>query len=216
MYTQDQLDQSIEGPVYNNTQFLEKHQQDMASIEMFDQIYQRYWNFVTQCIRRVLSNNYSPHLEDLVQETFLKAYRSFQEGKRLPLVAMDSWLARIAINVTIDMLRKQKNTVLVPFTVNKRPHGGQDADLVDEIEWLGSDDETSFEQRLATRESIEMTFYKMPRVSALCLWYHEYNGFSCAQIAELLHMKVSTVRVYLARARIRFKKIYQCEIAGRN
>jgi RNA polymerase sigma-70 factor, ECF subfamily len=225
MHTQEQLDQSVERPVYSSTQFLERHQQelvsrleaealfekDIASIETFEQIYQLYWHFVAQRIRHVLSNNYSSQLEDLVQETFLKVYRAFQEGKRLPFVAIDSWLARIATNVTIDMLRKQRHIALVSFTVNKRPYGEQDANLVDEIEWLGPDDQESFEQRLATRESIEIALYKMPRTSAICLLYHEYNGFSCAEIAELLHMKVATVRVYLTRARTRFKKLYQYE-----
>jgi RNA polymerase sigma factor (sigma-70 family) len=224
MHTQDKFDQSVERLVYSSTHFLEWQQEpvnrpeakalfekDTASIETFEQIYQRYLPFVARCIRRVLSNNYSSQLEDLVQETFLKAYRAFQGGKRVPFIAIDSWLARIATNVTIDMLRKQKNTVLVPFTVKKRPYGEQEAGLVDEIEWLGPDDQESFEQRLATRESIKAVLCKMSRTSAICLWYYEYNGFSCAEIAELLHMNVATVRVYLTRARTRFKKLYQYE-----
>jgi RNA polymerase sigma-70 factor (ECF subfamily) len=178
--------------------------------DAFEEIYQSYKHFVAQRISRMLGPGYSAQVEDMVQDTFLKAFRSLQKGKILHSSAISSWLNRIATNLALDTFRKQGHTTLVSFTAANMSYGKQDVDLVDEIGWsVGS--EESFEQRLATRECIERVLHKMPQASTACLWHYEYYGFSCAEIAEQLHMNTTTVRVRLTRARTCFKKLYQHE-----
>src|SRR5213078_4519320 len=84
-----------------------------------------------------------PHrLEDLAQETFLKVWRSLaQFDARAPF---QHWLSRIAVNVALDHLRKQKRTRHeVGF-----PDLGEDA-----LEWLRSDDS---DRGPAVREAREL------------------------------------------------------------
>jgi RNA polymerase sigma factor (sigma-70 family) len=184
---------------------------NIVGVDAFEEIYRGHRHFVTQCVYYMLDHKHSAYVEDLVQETFLKAYRAFQEGKTLPSAALNHWLARIAKNLVIDMFRRQDRAVLVSFTIVNQHDTEQESALGDETKLLMTNSEDSFEQRLATCESIEQVLRKMPPASAACLWHHEYSGLSCIEIAELLHMNVSTVRVYLMRARKYFKKLYQYE-----
>ncbi len=46
--------------------------------------------------------------EDLMQETFVKAFRQIQKFTGDSGAAFSSWLSRICVNASIDFLRKQK------------------------------------------------------------------------------------------------------------
>lgn len=183
-----------------------------VGINEFEEIYLSYSHFVAQCIRKVLDPRSHEQVEDLVQETFYKAYRAFLQGTILPSNAISRWLARIATNITIDTFRKQRQAVLVPFGSLRGQRTEQEDDLVDEVLWQASSHEVPFEQRLSTCESIERVFQKMPPTFSTCLLHYEHNGFTCTEIAKQLNMNEVAVRMRLMRARTCFKKLYQYEL----
>jgi RNA polymerase sigma-70 factor, ECF subfamily len=46
--------------------------------------------------------------EDIVQETYLRAHLALSEGEFEDRAALDTWLYRVALNASIDVLRRRK------------------------------------------------------------------------------------------------------------
>ena len=97
------------------------------------------------------------------------------------------WLKRILINVSIDQLRREKlssETGEIPAYVWGLPADGQDAD-----------------QKAMYNDLVQM-IKQLPAAYRLAFNLHVIDGFSHAEIAEMLHIPVSTSRSNLLRARI--------------
>jgi RNA polymerase sigma-70 factor (ECF subfamily) len=136
--------------------------------------------------------------EDLVQETYLKAYRgfgSFREGTNLK-----AWLYRILTNTFINRYRKQQ----------RRP----DESSLDDVEDFflyrrlggleGARSSRSAEDELLdvlgeseVREAVE----SLPEQFRLAVLLADVEGFSYKEIAEILDVPVGTVMSRLHRGR---------------
>jgi RNA polymerase sigma-70 factor, ECF subfamily len=137
-----------------------------------------------------------PDAEDLLQETMLRAYagfRSFQEGTNLK-----AWLYRILNNTWINNHRKKERRP-VEFSVDhiteacqaeyaaRGPAGLRSA----EVEALESLPDTEIRAALLSlREEFRMAVY-----------YADVEGFSYAEIADIMNIPVGTVMSRLHRGR---------------
>src|SRR5438128_10713532 len=136
--------------------------------------------------------------EDLVQETYLKAYRafaSFQEGTNLK-----AWLYRILTNTYINTYRAKK----------RRP---EQAD-VDEVEDLylyrrlggleGATAGRSAEDELLdhlTEAEVKEAIEELPEQFRMAVLLADVEGFSYKEIAEILDIPIGTVMSRLHRGR---------------
>ena len=66
--------------------------------------------------------------------------------------------------------------------------------------------------KVAEREIVERVFKQLPQKYAICLWLYENDGLSCAEIAEVLNISASAVKMRLMRARERFIGLYHKEV----
>jgi len=55
-------------------------------------------------------------------------------------------------------------------------------------------------------------FEQLPPKYAICLWLYETDGLSCAEIAQVLTISPSAVKMRLMRARERFITLYKREV----
>jgi RNA polymerase sigma-70 factor, ECF subfamily len=146
--------------------------------------------------------------EDLVQETFLRAWRnraSFQ-GRS----TFRAWLYRIATNACLDALERRKRIA--------RPHAG--IPPLAEVPWLQpypdqllegiapSEDEP--EAEVVARETMELAFIAaiqlLPPKQRAVLICRDVLGWSAAESAELLGVSVAAANSALQRARARMKE----------
>src|SRR3954463_16196601 len=141
--------------------------------------------------------------EDLVQETYLKAYRAFEsftEGTNLK-----AWLYRILTNTFINSYRSKK----------RRP----DETELEEIEDLylyrrlgGLEAATagrSAEDELMdwfTEEEVKQAVEDLPAPCRLAVLLADVEGFSYKEIAEILDIPIGTVMSRLRRGRNRLQK----------
>jgi RNA polymerase sigma-70 factor (ECF subfamily) len=145
--------------------------------------------------------------EDLVQETFLRAWRSRAsfEGR----AQLSTWLHRIATNVCLDALAKRPARVLPQDVV---PAVAPDDEpratppLAPELPWLQPfpDRLLDPESLAASRESIELAFlaalqHLPPRQRAILILC-DVLGWSAKEVAELLELTVAAVTSALQRA----------------
>jgi RNA polymerase sigma-70 factor, ECF subfamily len=134
--------------------------------------------------------------EDVVQETYLKAYRaydSFQEGTNLK-----AWLYRILTNTYINKYRKAQRRPqevelgeLQDLYLYKRLGEASGASMSAETEALDMfvDDDI-----VAAIESLPVNF-RLP------VLYADVEGFSYKEIAEILDVPIGTVMSRLHRGR---------------
>lgn len=144
----------------------------------FDICYTRYADMVYRIAYLITRN--TADAEDVVQDTF---FRCLQTEK--PFVSEEhrkAWLIRTAQNAAKDRLRLAFRRFSTALT--------EDAAVPEEDT-----------QQTELRDAI----LKLPAKYKLPLYLHYYEGYNTAEIAGILHIKESTVRSQMKRARDKLK-----------
>lgn len=133
-------------------------------------------------------------LEDLAQETFLKAWRALgQFDGRAPF---EHWISRIAVHTALDHLRREKrHKNEIGF-----PDLGEDA-----LDWLRSPEEKN---ELAARDAAEVLHRALDQLAPadrVVITMQELEGRSVKEIAAVLGVSGIAVRVRAVRARAKLK-----------
>src|SRR5881397_812495 len=136
--------------------------------------------------------------EDLVQETYLKAYRafgSFQEGTNLK-----AWLYRILTNTFINSYRSRK----------RRPEQTEIDDVEDlylyrrlgglEAAAAGRSAEEEVIDRF-TDDEVKEAIESLPEQFRMAVLLADVEGFSYKEIAQILDIPIGTVMSRLHRGR---------------
>ena len=138
--------------------------------------------------------------DDLVQETYLRAYRGFggfQEGTNLR-----AWMYRILMNTFINTYRKKQRE---PVTV-------QDGEVED---WYlydklgGSGVEASAETEVLEKipdEDVQKALEDLPENFRMAVLLADVEGFSYKEIAEIMGIPIGTVMSRLHRGRKALQK----------
>lgn len=131
--------------------------------------------------------------EDLVQTTCLKALQSFAQLRDTRKAK--SWLFRLLTNTFIDEYRvKARGPKLIEI------------DDVDERyePWSKTTEESFFDQYLS--EEVVAALDELHPNIRLVVWYADVEGFSYAEIAEMLSCSEGTVASRLFRGRNQLKR----------
>jgi RNA polymerase sigma-70 factor (ECF subfamily) len=148
--------------------------------------------------------------EDAVQETFLKAWRSFDE-RRGPL---RSWLYTLATNVCLDMLRSGQRRARAMDLGPASPVGAALGVPLPESRWvlpvpdakvLTDDPATIAAQRDTVRLAFVAAFQHLPPRQRAVLILRDVLCWSADEVAGLLSSTVASVNSALQRARATLK-----------
>ncbi len=198
----------------------------VVGIDDFEEIFTRFQTPITNFVFRLVGNREQAY--DLTQDVFVKAYRALSSGTTIQSAALSSWLYRIASNTATDALRRRRLISWLPLSLFNEDRGvgagmpGSENPNPQQLTaeenlsvaagaFMGGYDGGRFEQRVADREIVESVLKKLPPKYAACLLLYEHEGFSCAEIAEVLNVSPSAVKMRLMRARERFIQLYQQE-----
>ncbi len=154
--------------------------------------------------------------EDLVQETYLRAWRSYEgfEGRS----SLRTWLYQIATNTCLTALRNQARRPLPSGlgAPGDNPHAPLAADP--EITWLQpipdmlvTGDSSDPADVAVSRESLRLALiaslqYLRPRQRAVLI-LREVLAFSAADVARMLGTTTAGVKSALQRARARIEEV---------
>ena len=134
---------------------------------------------------------------DLTQDCFVKAYRAIGGTDRD--LNLSAWLHRIASNACLDVLRRRQRLRWLPWNAARHDH----------LRPCGPADEP---ERHAlsreTRATVQRVLNRMSHRHRLGLLLREYEGLSCAEIAEVMGLSRSAVKSLLYRAREEFRRVY--------
>ncbi|HET9948455.1 MAG TPA: sigma-70 family RNA polymerase sigma factor [Longimicrobiales bacterium] len=145
--------------------------------------------------------------EDLVQETFLRAFRSWDQYT--PGTRAKSWLFTICRNVFLRRReRERRHDEIVAESAGRE---GSDASPVNPV-WvsvLGVDPEGDFFESIVD-ERILQAIDELPDEYATAVLLSDLEGLPYAEIAELTGVPVGTVKSRLFRGRRRLQeKLYE-------
>ena len=165
-----------------------------GDINAFSLLVQRYEAKITRYGRKFLAH--PDDIKDIVQEIFTKTFvniRSFDAKRKF-----SPWIYRIAHNEFVNALKKKKTDklALVDFDVFfPHPAAKEAAD--------------SDVDRADLRRMLDECMEKLPMKyrEPLILYYFEEMGYR--EIADVMHLPVSTVGVRLQRGKALLKKIVE-------
>jgi RNA polymerase sigma-70 factor (ECF subfamily) len=134
-------------------------------------------------------------MEDLAQETFLKAWRALgQYDARAPF---EHWISRIAVRTALDHLRREKK---------RRGDVGFDDLGEDALGWFQSSDEKSELDSRSAAEILNLAMTGLSPADRLVITMQELEGHSVKEIAATLGTSSIAVRVRAVRARAKLKR----------
>lgn len=161
---------------------------DMAAFtELVVHYKDRLFNFIYRMIHS------REEAEDLLQEVFLRVYKSLSSYS--PQFQFSTWIYRIAQNLCIDTLRKQR----VP-TVSVDCPLGDDEDLVMELPDQSMSPEVLFESADLRRE-VESAIADLPPKYRAVIVLRHLQGLSYEEISLITDLPVNTVKTHIFRAR---------------
>ena len=143
--------------------------------------------------RGILRND--SEAEDVVQETYVRAFTHLENFRGDSSLA--TWLARIAMNEALGRLRRQRPSV----EWNSLPPGTLEAQIIQFPHSGASEDpEKSMAQR-QIQNVVEHAIDELPDAFRVVFITRVIEGMNVEETAEILQLKLETVKTRLHRAR---------------
>jgi RNA polymerase sigma-70 factor (ECF subfamily) len=157
--------------------------------EAFRSLVERHSRAVYRLAHRMTGN---PHdAEDVVQETFLRAYR--QLGRFESRANFGTWLHRIAVNCSIDLIRSRKHQ-----------ESGADAADLEHFEGAAEDRVDRSPERLMlsteVQERVGAAMASLSHMERAAFVLRHFEGQSIEEISRALGLKANAAKHSVFRA----------------
>lgn len=158
----------------------------------FQRLYAEHRAEVHKIVYRLLGP--SSDVEDVIQEVFIQVHRSI--GNFRGQAKFSTWLHRVAVNVTLQHIRKKKTTIVSrpDERVDERPDG---------------ESARTPQENVETQDRLDAVYRALDNLSPkkrAVLVMHDMQGMPAQKVAEVVGAPVFTVRTRLFYAR---KEFYQ-------
>jgi len=162
-------------------------------IAAYDELVRRYQERIYATVYHMTSNHEDAN--DLVQDTFVKAYRALKSFKGDS--SFYTWIYRIAVNKTINFLKQRKNRI--QMSLNDLDFNAEnDPELVA----LVSDKTPRRDLGLSElQDKLNNAMQKLSEHHRMVVTLHDIQGLSHEEIGEIMDCNVGTVRSRLFYAR---------------
>ena len=164
----------------------------------FEQLFERHRQRVASIAGRFFQH--SAQIEEIVQETFIKAYFGLANFSQYKADSFSHWLARIAFNSCYDELRRQARSperLLTDFDEAERQ----------QLRGLTSIGATTLESTTINRDLAHKLLRLLSAEDRLVLVLLEVEGLSVAEIARLMCWSSPKVKIRAFRARTDLRRL---------
>lgn len=164
-----------------------------------DLLYEKYCRAMLVIAMRYCDNQ--TEAEDVLQEAFLKIFRSIKKFEGRHEGSLTLWIKTIVVNSSISLNRKNKKH---NYTTEI-----EDYQLTDSSEGIYLDDEEM--QNNSRVQKIMTALHKLPTGYRTVFNLYTIEGYSHNEIAEILDVSESTSKSQLSKARKYLRKVLAIE-----
>ena len=151
-----------------------------ARMEEFETIYEKYSPLLYRIAFTYLKNQ--DDVVDLLQDVFIK--RLYKAPKFESEEHEKRWMIRVTVNLAKDQLKSfWKKSVMIDERETLQQRECQNWGLND------------------TEREIFTLVMALPEKQKIVTYLHYFEGYTCKEIAEIMHCKESTVKMRLKKAR---------------
>jgi RNA polymerase sigma-70 factor (ECF subfamily) len=164
--------------------------------QAFEVLVRRYERKLIRVLTRLVRE--PEQARDLAQETFWRVYTrldQFDTARRF-----GPWLFRVGLNLGLDWLRRAKNDSSNAISIDRARGDGQV-----NFELPDKDPRT----RADLVQEVQFILAMMPVTYRTILVLRDLEGFSSSEVAAIVGRREATVRWRLAKAREKFRDIWQ-------
>ena len=152
----------------------------MISAEEYNAAVREYTKNVFRFLMKSLKDEHAA--KDLLQDCFLKFWENRHKVDKLKI---KSWLFSVAHNTMINYLKKEGRTTNLNGYENSQP--------------------VYQKHRFDLKIIIDAELKKLPAIQKSIILLRDLEGYEYKEIAEILEINESQVKVYLFRARVKIK-----------
>jgi len=164
----------------------------------FTELVHRYDGKIFRLARHIMQ---SPEdAEDVLQETFLKAYEHLQDFHGDSLFY--TWLVRIAVNQSLMKLRKRRGDRAV--SLDEAINTGEDTVTREIAVWEGNPEQKYSQAEI--REILAKAVESLPPIFRAVFALRDIEELSTEETAAVLNLSVPAVKSRLLRARLRLRE----------
>jgi RNA polymerase sigma factor (sigma-70 family) len=152
----------------------------MISVKQYNEAVHEYTQNVFRFLMKSLKDKQAA--EDLLQDCFLRLWENRNKVDKLKI---KSWLFAVAHNSMINYMKKDHRTTNLFSNVNNQV--------------------VYQKHRFDLKIIIDAALNKLPAIQKSILLLRDLEGYEYKEIAEILDLNESQVKVYLFRARLKIK-----------
>ncbi len=158
----------------------------------FEELIKLYENKICSTIFYMVKNK--DIVEDIAQEVFIKIYKNLSKFNEKS--SLYTWIYRITMNACFDELKKDnKITYLSTFTEDEN---GEEKEI--EFEDISQNVDEIVESKFQRKELIK-AIRKLDEEQRAMIILRDIQGFTYFEIADMLNMKLGTVKSKISRSR---------------
>jgi RNA polymerase sigma-70 factor (ECF subfamily) len=168
--------------------------------QAFVEIHRRYGGLARHVCQRFLPQQ--PDVEEAFQETMIRVFQGLYRFNGR--YALQPWIARIAKNVSLDILRGHA----------RRPQTDASAPASDELPVPG-DQADEIVERLVQRDTVLSVMADLPETHRRALMLREFEGRSHREVAQEMEISPSQAKALIHRAKGSFRRLWLEKVADR-
>jgi RNA polymerase sigma-70 factor (ECF subfamily) len=161
--------------------------------QAFDLLVTKYQRRLMRLVSRIVHD--PAEAEDVVQETFIKAYRAIRRFRGDS--AFYTWLYRIGINTAKNFLASQNRRT--PTSTENDAEQAESFDSGEQLRDINTPESVLASQQIARTVNAAMDALPLDLRTAIVL--REIEGLSYEEIADIMSCPIGTVRSRIFRAR---------------
>ncbi len=165
----------------------------------FARVVDTYYEMIYRLAIRMLNN--PQDAEDVLQETFIKAYRNFKnfDGRS----SVSTWLYRIATNEALMFLRRHRPDTTSIDDTRENDEGLERPTYI--VDWccLPEEELMSAEAQAHLDEAVE----SLPPNLRVVFILRDIHGLSTRETADVLNLSEMAVKTRLSRARFKLREL---------